>query len=328
MNRDTFRTALASALLAAFCGCAAADGPEDSAGESETSATSMALAESAACRDPVTRLTTFWSETRTDNATLEDERQPPEYTRLRIEGGIFNFPMPRGVPLNLYWSAARSDNMLATSGPSEQQALAANYVFVRTVGYVYPTRVSGTAPLRWFWHAGRQDNYATATIAGIQAATAAGYQDLGPIGYVFEDPWPLKFLSTVWSGARQDNLTTNMASGVYAEAKSAGYVDVDDGRDVLVSRYLLPGTTPIANFWSAARADHVLVRESHYDEVRAAGYSKIEVEGYAFTAPNSATTPFDRFWSSARSENFTTVGAVTGYVNASNEGHVFHPCGT
>lgn len=131
--------------------------------------------------------------------------------------------LPDGlVPLKLFWSAPRGDNLLAGTAAAEADALAAGYVFVRIEGYALAAEAPGTVPL-WSWFGdGRQDAMA-ATGVGGPAAAGAGYRQVRIEGWVY----PTQVAGTVplgnwWNAAREDNFQTATAAGE-ADARASGY---------------------------------------------------------------------------------------------------------
>ena len=60
------------------------------------------------------------------------------YRCVRIEGYVYSSYVVGTVPLQLYWNAARGDNITVASQAGINSARAAGYTFIRTEGWVFP----------------------------------------------------------------------------------------------------------------------------------------------------------------------------------------------
>lgn len=126
------------------------------------------------------------------------------------------------VPLKLFWSAARGDNLLTGTPQGEADALGAGYVFVRIEGYALAAEAPGTVPL-WSWFGDARGDAMAATDVGAPAAAAAAYRQVRIEGWVY----PMQVAGTValnnwWNEARGDNFQTATAAGE-ADARGSGY---------------------------------------------------------------------------------------------------------
>jgi hypothetical protein len=159
---------------------------------------------------------------------VDEEVDEPEMEESFTEGesgeDVAAATTARYVPLKLYWSNARGDNLTTATAVGAASALAAGYSFARVEGCVFTTRQAGMVPLKLYWSSARGDNLTTATAAGEASARAAGYSFVRVEGYVHPtQPWPaMAPLKVYWSSARGDNLTTATAAGE-ASARAAGY---------------------------------------------------------------------------------------------------------
>ncbi len=87
----------------------------------------------------------YWNSARKDNfsattAAGQAAAKKAGYKYSRVQGHVFrpDKPPPKGtVPLELYWSASRKDNLSLASDATRKAAKAAGYTRVRLQGYIY-----------------------------------------------------------------------------------------------------------------------------------------------------------------------------------------------
>lgn len=134
------------------------------------------------------------------------------------------------VPLDLYWSASRSDHFTTSTDVGRRDARVAGYQHVRTEGYVHTARMSGVelSPLKLYWSSERGDNFTTASPDGRRAALAAGYTEVARNeGHLSQRPLPgMVPVEHFWKDApRYDNVIT-ASSRTMKDARDAGYTHV------------------------------------------------------------------------------------------------------
>lgn len=138
------------------------------------------------------------------------------------------------IPLQLYWSDERQDNITVASSESINGATSANYRFVRTEGHVLQNPQSGTLPLVLYYEGYTFfDNFTVATSEGITQAIAAGYWRVRDSveGYIFTTQYPGTIpLNLYYHAERRDNFTTASQAGQadgkawYQFIRTEGYV--------------------------------------------------------------------------------------------------------
>src|SRR5687768_10621840 len=130
------------------------------------------------------------------------------------------------VPLQLYWSEERQDNMTVASSESINGATSANYRFVSTEGSVLQNPQSGTLPLVLYYEGYTFfDNFTVATSEGITQAITAGYWRVHDHveGYIFTTQYPGTIpLNLYYHAERGDNFTTASKTG-QADANAWNY---------------------------------------------------------------------------------------------------------
>jgi hypothetical protein len=72
----------------------------------------------------------------TASAAGEGAAKQAGYSFVRVEGYVYEKERPNTIPLKLYWSDKRKDNMTVANAKSEAAAIDAGYKFVRVEGYV------------------------------------------------------------------------------------------------------------------------------------------------------------------------------------------------
>lgn len=85
----------------------------------------------------------FWSEDRTDNATVASEATKAEllaagYSKTASEGFIYATEQPGTVPLKLFFNKDMNEYYSTTPQTGEQAALEEGFEFVRVEGYILP----------------------------------------------------------------------------------------------------------------------------------------------------------------------------------------------
>lgn len=138
------------------------------------------------------------------------------------------------IPLQLYWSDERQDNITVASSESINGATSANYRFVRTEGHVLQNPQSGTLPLMLYYEGyAFFDNFTVATSEGVTQAIAAGYWRVRDSveGYIFTTQYPGTIpLHLYYHAERHDNFTTASQAGqadgkaLYQFIRTEGYV--------------------------------------------------------------------------------------------------------
>jgi hypothetical protein len=130
------------------------------------------------------------------------------------------------IPLQLYWSEERQDNITVASSESINGATSANYRFVSTEGYVLQNPQSGTLPLVLYYEGYTSfDNFTVATSEGIAQAISAGYWRVRDHveGYIFTTQYPGTIpLNLYYHFERSDNFTTASNTG-QADANTWNY---------------------------------------------------------------------------------------------------------
>ena len=221
-------------------------------------------------------------------------------------------------PLKSFWSDVRGDNFATATADGEASAISANYVPVRTEGFVLTKQLPGMVPLKLFWNATRQDNFTTATAEGEASAISAGYTFVRVEGYVFPEPTagtnPLK---VYWNATRQDNFTTATAEGE-ASAIAVGYTFVR------IEGYIPQvAMNSLDSYWNLDRGDNFTTATvTGRDSAVSVGYSLVRSEGYIASENISGTVPLKLFWHSGRGDNVTTA-TVEGENTALAEGYTF-----
>lgn len=82
-----------------------------------------------------------------------------------------------------------------------------------------------------------------------------------------------------------------------------------------------PKTVALTSWWSAERGDNFTSGTAAGEaDARAAGYSLVRVEAYAFETQQPGTVPLKLFWSAERGDNFTT-GTPEGEADARAAGY-------
>jgi hypothetical protein len=159
-------------------------------------------------------------------------------------------------PLNLLWNASRGD--YATCGTPDcvarQVSSDPTYVSQGDQGYVFAHQQPGTVKLEWFWDPYRQDNVLCGTTYCMNAQTG-------------------------WHGP--------------ASHPGDAYTDV--GTEGWAYSTQQPGTAPLYLFWKyidthdgSYRGDNLTCLQSPQcnKDQPPAGYTYVEIEGYAMTAPD------------------------------------------
>ncbi len=139
------------------------------------------------------------------------------------------------IPLQLYWSEERQDNISVARVESINGATSAGYRFVATEGHVFQNPQDGTIPLVLYYEGYTSfDNFTVATSEGIAQAIAAGYWRVSDSveGYVLRTQLPGTIpLNLYYHAQRGDNFTTASQSGQndaqawnYQFIRTEGYV--------------------------------------------------------------------------------------------------------
>lgn len=85
----------------------------------------------------------YWSEDRTDNATVASEATKAElleagYSKTASEGFIYSTEQPGTVPLKLFFNKEMNEYYSTTPQTGEKKAIDEGFEFVRIEGYIMP----------------------------------------------------------------------------------------------------------------------------------------------------------------------------------------------
>lgn len=92
----------------------------------------------------------YWSDDRTDNATIASEETKAEllasgYRKTASEGYIYSTEQPGTVPLKLFFNKDMNEYYSTTPQTGEKAAVDEGFVFVRIEGYIMPAE-GGNSP--------------------------------------------------------------------------------------------------------------------------------------------------------------------------------------
>tara|TARA_R110000868_G_scaffold9349_10_gene46826 strand:+ start:4646 stop:6283 length:1638 start_codon:yes stop_codon:yes gene_type:complete len=169
--------------------------------------------------------------------------------------------------LDHFWNNSRTDNYSTATAISKSGALAQQYRFVRTDGYIQKesSNIEGQAvPLYLYYSNTRKDNFITATAEGIRAAEASGYRKVRIEGYVLKTVKPeyqhlYKPLWLYYHDTRKDNFTIATPEGMriaetggYRKVRIEGYIRILAPNDLAIEiiNYLGQHPKKQDNNWS------------------------------------------------------------------------------
>jgi len=108
------------------------------------------------------------------------------YKFIRVQGYVSAEPTPGTIPLELYWSDMRRDNLSATTPESRREAEASGYVAVGLQGYIFADPRPGTVPLELYYNNNSQDGFLVADDQDRRVAESSGYTRVRLLGYIVE----------------------------------------------------------------------------------------------------------------------------------------------